>query len=122
MGPASTAAHLQLPRSPLDVTIWAFISRGPSQGGSLGFDVPAAVKKLKFALHDPLEGGVVGGGWVGGGVWDVLHLASSETKSNLQSPSRLLLLCSEPRCAYVLPCQQCGSLGESHDPAGLFKQ
>lgn len=54
------AAYLQLPRSPLDVTIWAFISRSPSQGGSLGFDVPAAVEKLKFVLRDPL------GGWVGG--------------------------------------------------------
>lgn len=44
-------------RRPLGVTIWVFISRSPPTGGSLGFDVPASVEKLKFT----------GGGWWRGG-------------------------------------------------------
>lgn len=38
----------------------------PLAGGSLGFDVPAAVEKLKFTQHDP---GRKGGGGCCGVVW-----------------------------------------------------
>lgn len=73
----------------------------PLAGGSLGFDVPAAVEKLRSALRDPPEGLCS----------TVLHLADGLIGSKV-NPSILQslffffflspLLCGESICSYVL--------------------
>lgn len=89
----------------------------PLTGGSLGFDVPAAVEKLKFALRDP------------GGLYNrVLHLANGVVGSKVKPPILQSLFCpyysaeSQYVVMYSTRCQQCGALGGSHDPGSLFKR
>lgn len=119
MGPASTAAYLPLPivgESSRCHDMGVHFQK-PLTGGSLGFDVPAAVEKLKFTLWDPK-----------GPFNRVLHLANGLIGSKVKPPilQSLFRPCYSAESQYVVMystrCQQCGALGESHDPGSLFKR
>lgn len=104
-------------RSPLDVMIWVFISRSPSQVVALALMSQLLWRNSSSHCATP------------GGLYNrVLHLANGVVGSKVKPPILQSLFCphysveSQYVVMYSTRCQQCGALGESHDLGSLFKR